>query len=84
MCRCDFSRGIPLNDFVLEQMLNEERIFWESFFEEVQQFIDQNPDTETLPEDLVRKHQFAAKEYGGMKYCQMVQLKERFNIPDQI
>ena len=97
MCGCGGFRspsqlGIPLDEFTLSKMSEEEREFWEDFLKEADQVIGEEHDKRDMdketkkvknfilipPLSLKEKYQKAIAEYDGEKYCQIQQLKKIF------
>ena len=88
MCECECGRfsaqeGAPLNDDVLLEMSEEERVFWEDFFAEADQVIvkrkvegKSRPFAPTV--SLKEKYEKAITKYDGGKYCAVKQRERIF------
>lgn len=70
---------IPLNNATLEQMSEEERLFWQGFLIRAKYFVDAEKEKGssfpyTLPPRLFADLRKALTVYDGEKYCQVNQI----------
>jgi hypothetical protein len=75
--------GVPLTGEVLGAMGEEERTFWRGFLGEIDELRDgEMPDllNPLLPEGLLAQYRIAVERYGGLQYCQVLQIKQLYNL----
>ena len=71
--------GVPLTREVLDAMGEEERSFWRGFLEKIDELRDEQ-DQPRLPEELLDLYRVAVERYGGLQYCQVLQIKQLYNL----